>query len=92
MEGDKGEEYKSNQAIMESVMNAINDYYMGSDECEKRFDEFASKHLDKFEDGFEEYDGGHEGKLEYTIAYKEFQEHYEKELEDLITKAGVEPE
>ena len=79
-----------NSALVEKVMEKINEYYMGEDNsAEKKFDEFAAKHADKFDDDFATYMDGHEGKLEYTEAYQDFQKMFEAEMEEIIKSADV---
>ena len=76
---------------LQDAMNSITDYYFGDaeDSGEAMFKKFASKHKDTFD--VTEGTDMEEHKLEFTEVYKEFQDLFEKKIEELIEKAGVEP-
>lgn len=74
---------------MEQAMKKIEDFYFGDDPDagEQLFKRFAVKHSQHFRPGMNPF--GEENKLEYTAAYQEFQELFEKKLDELISSEGL---
>ena len=72
---------------MQKAMDTIQDFYFGdSEDCgEVMFKKFAEKHSKTFKKGKDQPPDEH--KLEYTQVYNEFQDVFEKKIEELIEKA-----
>ena len=76
---------------IQAVMEKIQEFYMNDAEDEgpsgeKIFNDFAVKHKDLFSGSFSEES---EQKLEYTVAFKEYQGIFEKQIEKIITECDV---
>ena len=77
---------------IQKAMDTISDFYFGEseDSGEAMFQHFAQKHHEKFQKDQDVIMDEH--KLEYTEAYKEFQQLFEEKIEQLIINAGVSQE
>lgn len=74
---------------MEAAMRKIEDFYFGDEEDagEKIFNQFAQTHAHHFHSAVDAE--GEENKLEYTVAYNEFQHLFEHKLEEMISSEGL---
>lgn len=74
---------------MERAMSRIEDFYFDEDENggEQLFKKFAERHLMHFHARINLYQ--EENKLEYTLAFQDFQNTFENKLEEIIISEGL---
>ena len=75
--------------IVQRVISKVEEFYMGDSENsgEQIFNRFAEKHYQLFDGDFEQE--GVEQKLEYTVAFNEYQQLFESHIEKIITDCDV---